>query len=96
MLPAAFIPPELATLVDRAPEGDAWIHEIKLDGYRMALRLAGGKGTMLTRRGLDWTARFTPIAAAVASAIPARSAYIEGRNGRGNPSRSVSFELPPP
>ena len=29
-----FIDPELATLVERAPEGNAWLHEIKLDGYR--------------------------------------------------------------
>jgi bifunctional non-homologous end joining protein LigD len=35
-----------------------------LDGYRMAIRLAAGKVMMLTRRGLNWTARFTPIAAA--------------------------------
>ena len=33
-----FIPPELATLVDNAPEGDAWLHEIKLDGYRITDR----------------------------------------------------------
>ena len=31
-----FISPELATLTDKAPAGDSWIHEIKLDGYRTA------------------------------------------------------------
>jgi bifunctional non-homologous end joining protein LigD len=73
----AFIDPELATLVDRAPEGEAWIHEIKLDGYRMALRLADGKGTMLSRRGLDWTARFAPIATA-GGKLKADTAYLDG------------------
>jgi bifunctional non-homologous end joining protein LigD len=34
-----FIAPELATLVDRAPAGGEWLHEIKFDGYRTALRL---------------------------------------------------------
>jgi bifunctional non-homologous end joining protein LigD len=35
-----FIPPQLATLVDLAPAGDEWLHEIKfVDGCRMAARL---------------------------------------------------------
>jgi bifunctional non-homologous end joining protein LigD len=67
----------LATLVDRAPQGDAWLHEIKYDGYRVALRLDSGTVRMLTRGGLDWTARFKPIAAA-ATALRARAAYIDG------------------
>ena len=53
-----FVPPELATLVDKVPEGDAWLHEIKLDGYRTAARIEGGKVRLLNRTGLDWTARF--------------------------------------
>ena len=38
-----FIPPQLATLTDKAPAGDGWVHEIKLDGYRTAARLEAGK-----------------------------------------------------
>jgi bifunctional non-homologous end joining protein LigD len=72
-----FIPPELATLVDQAPAGDDWIHEIKLDGYRTAAGIEAGKVRMLTRSGLDWTARFRPIAAALA-ALKARAAYLDG------------------
>ena len=72
-----FIPPELATLTDKAPAGDAWLHEIKLDGYRTAARLEAGKVRMLTRSGLDWTARFRPIAAALA-ALKIRAAYLDG------------------
>jgi bifunctional non-homologous end joining protein LigD len=30
-----WIPPQLSKLVDKAPSGDKWIHEIKLDGFRM-------------------------------------------------------------
>jgi bifunctional non-homologous end joining protein LigD len=37
-----FIPPQLATLVKQAPDGPAFLHEIKLDGYRMAARLDNG------------------------------------------------------
>jgi bifunctional non-homologous end joining protein LigD len=72
-----FIPPELATLTDKAPPGEGWIHEIKLDGYRTAARLESVKVHMLTRSGLDWTARFRPIAEALA--VPKiRAAYLDG------------------
>jgi hypothetical protein len=34
-----WIPPQLTQLVDTAPDGDQWLHEIKYDGYRMHARL---------------------------------------------------------
>ena len=64
-----FIPPQLATLVDRPPGAEGWVHEIKFDGYRMQLRVAAGKATLKTRTGLDWTARFAELAKA-AGALP--------------------------
>jgi hypothetical protein len=72
-----FISPELATLVDQAPAGDGWVHEIKRDGYRTAARLGSGKTRMLTRSGLDWTVRFRPITAALAG-VKASTAYLDG------------------
>jgi bifunctional non-homologous end joining protein LigD len=44
-----FIEPQLAQLVDRAPEGDAWLHEVKIDGYRVAARIERGDVRMLKR-----------------------------------------------
>jgi bifunctional non-homologous end joining protein LigD len=38
------------------------VHEIKLDGYRMQLRVAGDEAVMRTRKGLDWTDKFAAIA----------------------------------
>jgi len=71
------MPPQLATLTDTAPAGGDWIHEIKLDGYRTAARIEAGKVRMLTRSGLDWTARFRPIAEALV--VPKiRAAYLDG------------------
>jgi bifunctional non-homologous end joining protein LigD len=57
-----FIPPQLARLVERPPSGDDWVHEIKFDGYRLQLRVASGKATLKTRKGLDWTAKFPAVA----------------------------------
>ncbi|MET0659760.1 MAG: non-homologous end-joining DNA ligase, partial [Steroidobacteraceae bacterium] len=63
--PPGFIEPELCKSVDRPPAGDGWGHEVKLDGYRLQLRVARGEVTLKTRKGLDWTHKFPEIAAAV-------------------------------
>jgi bifunctional non-homologous end joining protein LigD len=54
----AFIPPELATRVEKPPSGGDWLHEVKFDGYRIQARIDGGDIKLLTRTGLDWTDRF--------------------------------------
>ena len=58
----SFVPPQLCKSVSRPPKGDNWVHEIKLDGYRMQLRVEGGEAALRTRKGLDWTDKFTAIA----------------------------------
>src|SRR5436190_16573363 len=62
----AYVEPCLATLADRAPGGDRWVHEIKFDGYRLQLHIAGGQVSCFTRRGYDWAKRFPTIVAAAA------------------------------
>jgi len=62
VLPPAFIKPQLCKPVDRPPSDAGWVHEIKFDGYRMQLRIADGKVSLKTRKGLDWTAKFNAIA----------------------------------
>jgi bifunctional non-homologous end joining protein LigD len=52
--------------VDTPPEGNKWVHEAKLDGYRTQLHVRSGKAVLYSRRGLDWTHRFPEIAAAAA------------------------------
>jgi bifunctional non-homologous end joining protein LigD len=51
--PPGRVAPQLAQLVDAAPDGDGWLHEIKYDGYRMNARLDRGAVKLLTRTGLD-------------------------------------------
>jgi bifunctional non-homologous end joining protein LigD len=62
----SFIEPQLTRLVDQPPAGKDWVHEVKFDGYRMQLRAQDGKVRMLTRKGLDWTQKFSAIARAAA------------------------------
>jgi len=72
-----FVTPQLATLSDTAPGGDAWVHEVKFDGYRIQARLDHGKVKLLTRKGLDWAHKFAPVARAVAQ-LDADAALIDG------------------
>ncbi|NYH21260.1 DNA ligase D [Paraburkholderia bryophila] len=61
-LPAT-LKPQLATLIDSAPPGDAWSYEIKFDGYRILTRIdstaKAAKVKIFTRAGNDWTAKFS-------------------------------------
>jgi bifunctional non-homologous end joining protein LigD len=47
----SYIEPCLATLAERPPAGERWVHEIKFDGYRLQLHVTGGKIGCFTRRG---------------------------------------------
>jgi bifunctional non-homologous end joining protein LigD len=60
-----FIEPQLALLRDQAPVGERWVHEIKLDGYRMHARIDGRDVRLLTRTGLDWSPRYGATAEAL-------------------------------
>jgi DNA ligase D-like protein (predicted ligase) len=74
---AQFIEPMLATLVEQPPDGEDWIHEIKHDGYRTQLAIESGKVQVFTRRGADWTAKYSSVVAEAAE-LPARSAILDG------------------
>ncbi|MGH9615748.1 MAG: DNA ligase D [Acidobacteriaceae bacterium] len=78
-----FVPPQLASQVTEAPEGPEWVHELKLDGYRMQGRIERPRGKnsvsakLITRSGLDWTHRMPDIAKALAN-FPVGSALLDG------------------
>lgn len=73
-----FVEPCLATLQDKPPAGDAWLHEVKFDGYRLQARISAGKVKLLTRTGLDWTERFGERIASALTALACETALIDG------------------
>jgi len=88
--PPQWIEPELCKLVTRIPAGDNWAHEIKFDGFRMHARIVSGAAALLTRNGLDWTAKYPDIAAAI-GALNCRQAYVDGELCAVLPDGTTSF-----
>jgi DNA ligase D-like protein (predicted ligase) len=72
-----FVPPQLSQAVEKPPSGPQWLHEIKLDGYRMAARIDNGRVQLLTRTGLDWTHKYPSAATALAN-LNVQTAYLDG------------------
>jgi bifunctional non-homologous end joining protein LigD len=72
-----FVAPELALQSTTPPDGDGWLHELKLDGYRIQARKQGGDVQLLTRKGLDWTHRMKTIAALV-TGLPVERTILDG------------------
>jgi bifunctional non-homologous end joining protein LigD len=75
--PPPFQPVQLAKLVDRVPEGTAWLHELKFDGYRCVVSVGGGHARAFTRSGLDWSDKFSAVVED-ARTLPVASALIDG------------------
>lgn len=64
-LPAA-LSPQLATLASAPPnDPDAWIYEIKLDGYRILARIDGRSVRLFTRNGHDWSSKLKRLVQAL-------------------------------
>jgi len=82
-----FIPPCLPTKAKEPPRGDAWVHEIKHDGFRIIARKDGDRVRL--RNGRDLAHRFVLIVEAVAT-LRSRSCILDGEavccDDRGVPS----------
>ncbi|HET6148268.1 MAG TPA: non-homologous end-joining DNA ligase [Polyangia bacterium] len=83
--------PQLALLFDEAPAGDDWLHEIKLDGYRIGARIDHGRVTLLSRRGHEWTDDFPEVAAGAAR-LDVSSALLDGEVAAVMPDGRTSFQ----
>src|SRR6185295_5044069 len=70
-----WIKPQLTRLVDEAPSGGGWLHEIKYDGYRMHARIDCRDIKLLTRTGLDWSHRYRRT---IEARLKVKSAYLDG------------------
>jgi bifunctional non-homologous end joining protein LigD len=88
----SFISPQLASQATSPPVGKNWVHELKLDGYRIQARIDGKKSTvqLLTRTGLDWTHRMKSVGEAIRE-VPVDSAIFDGEVVVLEPDGTSSF-----
>ena len=70
--------PMLATPAEAVPAGDGWLHEVKWDGFRAIVRIAGGVAELTSRNGKSLTARFEPVARAVVQAAKTPDCVLDG------------------
>jgi len=85
-----FLAPQLALEATAPPATGDWLHELKLDGYRIQARKSGAQVKLLTRKGLDWTHRMPAVANAVAQ-LPAKSVTLDGELVVLGPDGNSSF-----
>jgi len=75
--PPKFIPPCRPTSGTRLPKGGAWLHEPKLDGYRLQIVKERVQVRLHSRGGHDWTRRMPCLAEAL-QGVPCSSAVLDG------------------
>ncbi len=56
---------------------DGWVYEVKIDGWRIIAYKSGRQVRLVSRNGVDHTARFRDLAAAVA-ALPDATLILDG------------------
>jgi bifunctional non-homologous end joining protein LigD len=59
-----FIPPMTAKVVQSLPEGDEWIYEVKLDGYRAVILKDRDRVQIRSRNDKNLTATYPGVTAA--------------------------------
>jgi bifunctional non-homologous end joining protein LigD len=74
---SGFIVPCIPTRAPEPPMGPDWVHEVKHDGYRLQVRRDGDAVRLFTRRGYDWSGRYSAIAV-TAMLLRARSFTLDG------------------
>jgi ATP-dependent DNA ligase len=57
--------------------GPDWIHELKLDGYRLGAAICGTAVRPISRKGNDLTSEFSEVSAAL-RALDLRDAFVDG------------------
>ena len=77
-----FVEPMQARLVTKLPEGDPWLYEVKLDGYRAVAIKNGNKVEIRSRNNKDLTKAYATVCRAVRT-VKVGSAVLRRRERRG-------------
>jgi DNA ligase D-like protein (predicted ligase) len=86
-----FIPPMMAKLTDKLPEGEQWTYEVKWDGYRALMLKIGDRVRLVSRKDNDLTATYPTIEAA-GKQLKAETAILDGEIVALDPKGKPSFQ----
>jgi bifunctional non-homologous end joining protein LigD len=75
-VPLKFVRPCIPAARKSVPHGAGWLHEPKLDGYRLQVVKEDRLVRLYSKGGYDWTKRLARVAQAMAG-IPCQSAVID-------------------
>src|SRR6185437_15215408 len=57
-MPLSKFEPCIQTRGTKVPAGSDWLHELKMDGYRLIVHRDGDRVRLCTRNGYDWSHRY--------------------------------------
>lgn len=83
---------QLAKLVNKIPEGEDWIYEMKYDGYRIIAFVEGNSVQLITRNGNDYQKRFSNIALSLIDWAGGRAMVLDGEMVITDPSGKTDFQ----
>lgn len=83
---------QLAKLVQKVPEGEDWLYELKYDGYRILAYIEGNSVRLITRNGHDFTGRFQEVADALVNWAHVRAMVLDGEMVITDPEGKTDFQ----
>nr|WP_312579231.1 DNA ligase D [Sedimentibacter sp.] len=82
---------QLAKLVNKVPEGDDWLYELKYDGFRIMAFIEGNSVRLITRNGNDYMKRFQDIAFSLIDWAAGRAMVLDGEAAVTDSSGKTDF-----
>lgn len=83
---------QLAKLVNRVPEGEDWLYELKYDGFRIVAFAEGNSVRLMTRNGNDYRKRFQDVAFSISDLAAGRAMVLDGEVAITDASGRTDFQ----
>lgn len=83
---------QLAKLVNKVPEGEEWLYELKYDGFRIVAFAEGNSVRLMTRNGNDYRKRFQDVASFVSDLAAGRAMVLDGEVAITDASGRTDFQ----
>ncbi len=83
---------QLAKLVNKAPEGEDWLYELKYDGFRSLAFVEGNSVRLISRNGKDYIKRFPAVESSLIDLAAGGAMVLDGEIAITDPSGKTDFQ----